>query len=91
MMLACILESQIILWQLLRLEWLLKTGLAQRAKSQSLLLDLDETSFAESVSAVEIAGHFALPIKVLVARRAFHLYSNYSHNYIIHFKKTYFD
>ena len=76
--LGCILERQVVLWQLLSLEWLLQVGLAEWAESESLLLNLDEAHFAESVAAVQISRHSRLPVEVLVTRRALHLSINQS-------------
>ena len=72
-MLAGVLERQIVFGQLFRLEWLLQTCLAQRAESETRLLDLDQADLAERVPAVKIARYALVAVKVLVARGTLHL------------------
>ena len=72
-----ILESQVVLRQLLCLKRLLQACLAERAESEALLLNFDETDLAEGVAALQVARHSIIPVEVLVARWALHL-ANYS-------------
>ena len=71
-MLARVLKRQVVLWQLLCLEWLLQASLAQGAEGKSLLLNFDEAALAESVATVQVARNAQLPVKILVARWALH-------------------
>ena len=70
--LARILQRQVIFGQLLCLEGLLQACLAQRAKCESLLLNFDKAHLAESVTTIQVARHTLISVKVLVARRALH-------------------
>ena len=71
--LARILKCQVVLGQLLGLEGLLESGLAEGAESEALLLNLDETHLAKGVPAVQVTRHTCLSVEVLVTRRALHL------------------
>ena len=51
-MLARVLKRQVVLWQLLCLEWLLQASLAQGAECKSLLLNFDEAALAEGMATV---------------------------------------
>ena len=67
LVLVSVLESQVVLGQLLSFEWLLKASLAQRTESESLLLNLDQANFAESVTAAQVARYPRLPVEVIIA------------------------
>ena len=72
-MLARILECQVIFGQFLRFERLLQASLAKRTEGKALLLYFDETDFAESVTALQVTRHPTIAIKVFIAGRALHV------------------
>ena len=72
-MLARILERQVVFGQFLCFKRLLQTGLAKRTEGKALLFYFDETNFAEGVTALQVTRHPTIAIEVFIAGRALHV------------------
>ena len=71
-MLACILQRQVVLWQLLGFKRFLQTCFTKWTECKALLLDLDETHLTKGMTTVEISWYSVITIEIFVARGALH-------------------